>query len=237
MVVAFREQPQAIVDGCGLVKRAKLDERLDEIGRHRERARLVDLLAHGVLPHRAKAVDGGFQIAGEQGDDPRSPARLELLEARAHRQRPLQRYPVLGLVGHAAADGEKRTAPLVHRPAERAVADERGEPVSYALIRLHRGSSRASSRSALRSASLTACASGGASDGSARSSATSSALRCGEGSPRPRSSMPSSRSIRPAYESSASAPLGRARKTRSPCSSAARMPAPQSVVLPAPGPR
>ena len=98
------------------------------------------------------------------------------------------------------------------------------------------GPSAASARSAFRKPNEIAPRSVGSLSGSTRRSATSSAASWGAGTPsRLRRSTPSSRSIRPAKASCASAPLARVETTRIPRSRAAPIAASQSVVLPIPG--
>ena len=98
------------------------------------------------------------------------------------------------------------------------------------------GPSAASARSAFRKPNEIAPRSVGSLSGSTRRSATSSAASWGAGTPsRLRRSTPSSRSIRPAKDSCASAPLARVETTRIPRSRAAPIAASQSVVLPIPG--
>ena len=98
------------------------------------------------------------------------------------------------------------------------------------------GRSTASARSAFRKPNEIAPRSVGSLSGSTRRSATSSAASWGAGKPsRLWRSTPSSRSIRPAKDSCASAPLARVETTRIPRSCAAPIAASQSVVLPIPG--
>ena len=101
-----------------LVVLADLSQRLDQIGRDRERPGVVHALALRVLPDVAQAFDRSRWLMGEQGGDPARPERFELVpaDARRHCARDRLRSPFLRLARKSPAGGEQRAAPLVHRP-------------------------------------------------------------------------------------------------------------------------
>ena len=131
----------------------------------------------------------------------------------------------------------KKTVLSSRRRAAKASASPEGASSHWrSSTATSNGPSAASARSAFRKPNEIAPRSVGSLSGSTRRSATSSAASWGAGTPsRLRRSTPSSRSIRPAKDSCASAPLARVETTRIPRSCAAPIAASQSVVLPIPG--
>ena len=116
MIVAG-QRPQAFRDGVRLVELAELGQRLDQIARDGERARLVDPLALRVLPHGAQVRGRKRRLVREQGRLPERARGLERRPGVAARGGLLQRGlpPAARLGGIAAAHREQRAAALIGR--------------------------------------------------------------------------------------------------------------------------
>ena len=98
MFLRLGEPGQAVRHRGGLGQLAELDERLDEVGRDRERARIVDPLVDRVPPDAAEAGSRALGVAGvERGQSLRPepvedvPALPERLAAGNHLVRQLPR--------------------------------------------------------------------------------------------------------------------------------------------------
>ena len=125
---------------------AELDQRLDELRRDREDARLVDALALRVLPDRAEALGRRAPARAQQRGDPARPQGLEPVPARAGRLR-ARRAPRAAQCS-ASSGGprrrEQRAAALVHRPDQHSLGRlgplveqrARGLPVADAQLEL-----------------------------------------------------------------------------------------------------
>ena len=123
MVLPHRELGQPPGHGQRLVHLAELRERLDEIGRDGEGARVLHALALGVGPRPAQRLGGGLGLAREEPRDPEGTRGLEVVPANAGGLGARDRLgrPPPRLAGIPAAGGEQRAAALVHRPQEELV--------------------------------------------------------------------------------------------------------------------
>ena len=98
-----------------LVQPVERDERLDQIGRDRERTRLVDSLALRVLPDRPQALRSALGLVRQKRPDAEGAPRLVHLPVVATGLGPRQRTggQRLGLCRKPAPDGEERARPEV----------------------------------------------------------------------------------------------------------------------------
>lgn len=131
MRLSLGELAQTGGHGPGFFVLTELDERLDKLGRDRERARIAHSLALGVLPGRPQALGRVLRLAREKLRCPERPEGLELIPADAARLGAcvcLRPAPP-GLLDDSATGGVERTASLVHRPVEQLTVGRLGPAV------------------------------------------------------------------------------------------------------------
>ena len=103
------ELSQATRHRARLVQLARLHERLDQIGRNRERARIVHPFALEVLPDYAQALDRPAGLVCEQRRGPLCPQRPEQMPA-GLRSLPRLRAPVPPSARPRPGDHDRRRA-------------------------------------------------------------------------------------------------------------------------------
>ena len=125
MLLLLGQLPQPGGHRLRLLLLAELDQRLDEIGRNRKRARLLHALALHVLSQTRRRLSAArLGLVGEQCCDPARPQRFEHAASRTGRlgARERGRCPPLRLVGERrgpppAAHGNARTSAQIRSPS------------------------------------------------------------------------------------------------------------------------